>query len=267
MIRASVRTFAIGAALSCAASAFGDCHAPHYRRGRVLVDKQSDIVFFISIRLGDFTPERLICLAGALRREFPGRNVSASVFISHRAALSYVPGDIDAPQAAKEAQPKLHGSYDYDKKTHEEHVDILPDGDNSGPEIITRIDLPVTTGTPACKVAVNGRCLLELRHIRYPPGGEIAADGQVTLTGSIRRDGTMAGVAVVDAKADPPSRQTFLDNFAAGYLRTWRFEPGKREDGVRNTFDFEITLSPLPGGQRVEFHLPGEVRVQTNLVL
>jgi TonB family protein len=143
-------------------------------------------------------------------------------------------------------------------------VDILPDGDRYyDPPIITRIDLPVT-GAPICRVAMNGRCLLELQHVYFPPEGETGADGQVTLTGTIRREGAVSGVAVLDAKGDPPSRSAFLTDFAVKYLRTWRFEPGRQKYAVRITFEF--TIAPLPLGQSVEFHLPGEVRIQTNRV-
>jgi len=71
-------------------------------------------------------------------------------------------------------------------------------------------------------------------------------------------------VAVVDSNADPPSRRTFLAEFEVKYLRTWRFERGKRNDPVRITFDFEFTTVPLPLGQRVELHLPDQVRIRTN---
>jgi hypothetical protein len=45
-----------------------------------------------------------------------------------------------------------------------------------------------------------------------------------------------------------------------------RFERGKQNGTIRITFDFEFTTSPLPHGQRVEFHPPDEVRIQTHRV-
>lgn len=126
----AARLLALIFVLAEAISAFGACRAPHYRRGRILVDKPSEIVLGISIRLEDFAPDRLTCLAGELRRGFPARSVMAEIFSSHQAALHYSPGNVDVPQAAKEAQLKMHGSYTYDAKTHEEYVEILPDGDS-----------------------------------------------------------------------------------------------------------------------------------------
>jgi hypothetical protein len=164
-----------------------------------------------------------------------------------------------------EYQSKLHGFYVNDKRKHEEYLLIDPDPRSEvDSPLKTQIDLPAS-GTPSCKVAINGRCLLELKHI-YAASTQDGKDifGRVTFTGNIRRDGIVSDLAVADATADPPELRSVLVDEAMQNLRTWRFAPAKNADAFRITYDYRITDSPLVGYEHsVEFHLPDEVRVWT----
>jgi hypothetical protein len=265
MDRVKGRILAVAAALCCAECAFGACEATAFRVGRVWANNAHEAVISISIPLQGFAPEKLICLAGALRHAFPAPREMAYIFSSSEAADGFLPGDLDLPPKVAEYQFKLHGVYVNDEEAHQEYLEFDPDGYREwDPLLQTRIDLPVT-GTPVCKLQIDGRCLLEFQHIYYPaPEGETNPSGQVTVRATIRRDGTMSGLAVADAKAVPPERRSFLAAFAMKNLGTWRFEPGRRNDAVRITYYFEAGGVSLPGGQHVEFRLPGSVKVQTN---
>lgn len=262
--RLAARVLGVVVAISGQVLASAPCVAPEYRTARNYVRGQSDVSPYISIRLEDFAPARLICLAGALREAYPGRNVNAAIFSSHKAALDYGPGDLELRPEELDAQFRLHGMYVYDKGKHEEYVMIEPDGTHTyDPALITRIDLPVL-GTPTCKVGINDRCLLEFEHIYYPSLEHRSwARGQVTLAGSIQPDGTVAGVSVLSAQVDPIDQWAHIVKFAAKNLRTWRFEPAERKNAVRVTYRFEGGHLPLVGnGTGVQFRLPDEVIVQ-----
>jgi hypothetical protein len=104
--------------LADASSAFGACKPSHYHQGRAWADNASDILLGISIRLEDFAPDRLVCLAEALRQKYPERNVAALIFSSRQAAQGYFPGSIDPPPRSVTYQSKLHGYYSYNKEKH-----------------------------------------------------------------------------------------------------------------------------------------------------
>jgi hypothetical protein len=260
----AARLFVAIAVLSEAVCAVGACNVPHYRRVRTLVDTASDVYIDISIRPEDFGPERLICLAGALREKYPGRNVGASIFSSHDAARGYAPSP-EETEWLRYCQSKLHAHYSYNKEKHEDYLLIRPDGlsrEVHSP-FTTRIDLPVT-GTPACKLAIDARCLLEFQHIEYPSvEGKTKVSGRVTLAGTIRRDGVLSDLAVVDANASPPERKSVLVDWALNNLGTWRFEPAKHKDAVRITYYFDADLRLVQQVTEVDFRLPSEVRIET----
>jgi len=264
--RMVVRLFGAIVLLSEAICAFGACNVPHYRRVRTLVDTASDVYIDISIRLKDFAPERLTCLAQALKAKYPGRNMGVSIFSSFNAALGYSPSTIDASPDVVYCQSRLHGHYAYNKDKHEEYLLIRPDGLSRDPHspFNTRIDLPVP-GTPVCRLSINGRCLLEFQHIDYPyVEGKMAVSGRVTLSGSIRRDGVLSDLAVVEAEATPPERQSALADWALNNLGTWRFEPAKHKDAVRITYHFDADLPLVQQATEVQFRLPSEVRIETS---
>jgi hypothetical protein len=241
----------------------GGCDAPGYRIGRVLADNASGVDLTISLQLQDFAPRRLVCLAGALKKRYPGRNVSAAIFSSHEAAVGWTPSTEWTPSLFA-YQLKLHGFYSYNKEKSDEYLSIAPDASSQEADspFDTLIVLPLR-GAPVCKLAVSGRCLLEFRHIAYPSvEGRADSEGSVTLAGQIRRDGIVSDVAVVDAKVDAPERRSALVASAMENLGTWRFEPGKQRDDLRLTYEFgRADPTKTLHGTVMEFRLPDEVRV------
>ena len=159
----------------------------------------------------------------------------------------------------------MHGFYVSNQERHEDYVLIVPYGRRQeiNSPLNTRIDLPLT-GAPACRLAIGGRCLLEFQYyIDYPSvGGKTDGSGEVTVTGRIRRDGVPSDLAAVDAKADPPEWRSVFADRSIRNLSTWRFEPSTREDDIRITYNFDVSVSASPDGTDVLFRLPDDVRIR-----
>jgi hypothetical protein len=149
---------------------------------------------------------------------------------------------------------------------HIRRIQGPPDGNSQerNSPFNTRIDLPAA-GRPACKLEIDERCLLEFHHIYYPEiENATQISGEVTLAGSIRQDGALVGITLVEAKADPPERRSVLVDWAKQNLSTWRFEPAKHKDAVRITYSFAVNDS-LPGNTLiVQFRLPDGVKIETD---
>jgi hypothetical protein len=73
----------------------------------------------------------------------------------------------------------------------------------------------------------------------------------------------MSGLAVVDARADPPDRRPALIDWAKHNLSTWRFQSAGHKDAVRITYNFEVVDPSIPYEYGVLFRLPDEVRILT----
>ena len=250
---------------SVASSAGGACGAPRYRVGQVPENTAADVTLLISIRLEDLAPQRLVCLAGALRQKYPGRNVWVGMFSAHDAAREYSPITIEVTHQTIYEASKLHGFYVYNKENHDDYLLIVPDGRRLEVDwpFNTRIDLPIA-GKPACRLAMKGRCLLEFRdYIDYPSvDGKANGSGKVTVAGRIERRGVLSGLHAVDAIADPPELRSAFTDRAIQHLLTWRFEPGRQVDDIRITYRFEATDTAARGTSDVQMRLPDEVLIQ-----
>lgn len=251
-------------ALSAAVAACGACVVPQYRVAKESENDKSGAVLRISIRLEDFAPGRLACLAGALREKYPDRDISAAIFSDYNAARNFMPGDQELTPLQLSAKSKLHGSYHYDRTRGENFVFLTPDthsGSANSP-FNTRIDLPLK-GPPVCKLAIDGRCLLEFKHIDYPSiGGKTDGSGEVTVTGRIRPNGALSDLKAVETKAQPPAWESALKEFTLRNLQTWRFEPSSHESPLHITYSFSLTDSGAPGNTGAVFQLPEQVRIQ-----
>lgn len=247
-------------------AAFASCKAPHYRKGVIWENSQAETIMQISIRLEDFKPLRLVCLAQALKEKYPDRKMMAiSIFSSHNAAKYYRihSGDIVGPTTNWAAQ--MHGTYLYDADKHLEYVEMLPLGAYSS--FTTRIDLPAQNDFE-CRLEINRRCLVALEHIDYP-GDLLKAhvSGIVSLTGMIARDGRLRSVKAIDADATPTNSKLGLMEAAVDNLKTWRFEPTDRESFIQIKYSYVIDDS-VAAGETLgsEFHLPSEVVIRARVL-
>jgi hypothetical protein len=246
----------------------GACPPPRYQVERILENNASEVSLHVSIRLEDFAPMRLVCLAETLRQRYPSRNLWAAIFSSSKAAQGFSPGGEKTPLAMFN-ESKLHAIYTYNKEERDDHLLLLPDGNNQRVDSLlqTRMDLPLA-GVPVCKLAISGRCLLEFQHLVYPsaqypstvPPNGIA--GEVSLTGRIERSGVLTNIRLAEARVDSPETQAILVDWAIRNFHTWRFEPAERQSDVRLTYKFELTDAPLDPNQSVQFRLPDEVRIR-----
>jgi hypothetical protein len=260
-LRLAARLFLIAGVLFEAFYAAGACNVPRYRTARTYVNGK-EVLIRVSMRLEDLAPRRLICLAEAIKRKYPGRNVSAFIFDSYEAARDYFPSSVEQNPFAIACQSHLHGFYVYNKEKHDDYLLIVPDAFSLEVDspFTTRIDLP-SVGAPVCKLAIDGRCLLEFHPIESPFEDRPGVPGRVTLAASIRRNGLVSNLTVVGAEAEPPEGRAALIDWARGNLSTWRFEPGPHTDRLRITYRFEPRET---AGQRpeVRFVLPDEVSIR-----
>lgn len=250
--------------LFLASTTWGTCVPPSYRIGRELANDKLHTDVNISIRLEDFAPGRLICLAGVLREKYPNRNILATFFSAYDAA-KFFSLEVERTERTIYLNSKLHGGYVYDKGKGKDYIYIVPDGmsQESTSPFNTRINLPLR-GPPVCKLALDGRCLLEFKHIDYPSiGGKTDGSGEVTVTGRIRPNGVVSDLKAVGTKADPPASESTLKEFTLGNLQTWRFATSTHESSLRITYRFALTDSALSNDNYVQFQLPEEVRIQT----
>ena len=199
-----------------------------------------------------------------LRQTYAHRNISAYIFSSYEAARGFLPASIDPPPEVVVYRSKLHGMYTYNQALNENYVVIMPDiaSQYNGSPLATRIDLP-STQTPVCRLAIDGRCLLEFQDLPYPfSGGRTRVTGTVTVAASIRPDGVVSPPTVTAAQVNPVDRQGALIGLIVQNLKTWRFEPGRHSDQIRVTYTFDLSDSlPVGRGVRMQFSLPGNVKV------
>jgi len=252
--------------LIMAVSVRGACVAPHYRVAQELKNDKSGAVVDISIRLEDFAPERVVCLADAIRDKYPDRDIHAAIFSNYDAARNFTPGDQELTPLQLYSKSKLHGSYHYNRKNGENFVFLTPDADSGSVNspFNTRINLPLK-GPPICKLAIDGRCLLEFKHIDYPSiGGKTDGSGEVTFTGRIHPNGMVSDLKAVETKAQPPAWESTLREFTLRNLQTWRFATSSHESSLHIKYRFALTDSGLSNDNYVHFQLPEEVRIQAH---
>ena len=249
---------------------FAQCKPPKYRKGRVWDDSKSTVWMSISIRVEDFAPEHLVCLASALKQHYRDRSdIAIFIFSSHWAARNYYPqhaNHMSAPPEQYKAEAEWRGSFVYNTDKHEEYVDINPKGATSSYQAFnTIIDLPVVS-KPQCRLQINGRCLLALDDIEYPFDAKMGrVTGTVTLTGTIDSQGIMTGVTMTESNITPIERKILLENAALENIKTWRFEKSGQQDPFRITFSYSINASKGNEGMtEVQPALPDHIYIRVS---
>jgi hypothetical protein len=243
---------------------FADCSVPAYRIGKAYENTAPSILLDISVQPEDFAPERLICLAGALKQKYRAPEVVIGIFSSYKAAVNYKLLTVEYPKNGTLWASKQHAQYYYSAERHEEYLLLIPDGLSLGVKspFNTRVDLPVV-GKIACKLRVSNRCLLQFEHIDLPVG---ESPGDVTLMGRVERSGKVTAVKVVtDGRSSLPTPA--LTNFALQNLKSWRFEPAQQENDLKVTFSLKRVETSLEHGINVQFMLPDKVNIEIGPML
>jgi hypothetical protein len=258
------RTFGVvSLALALNLCAFAQCNVPHYRQGLTLVNSKNEIITNISIRLQDFAPNRLVCLARSLRRRYQDRqSIVVSIFSSHEAATHSI-GLLRQEYTSRDVEMFVqnHAKYSYEAKTGDDYILLTPDpmiGDPSA-LINTKFDLSAST-IPPCNLRIGDRCLLAFDHIRVP---NQQVPTTVVVSGQIDPDGSVSQVRIANAESNPSDPERAFAHLAVQNLKSWRFERMGRTDALRIDFSIEHVVTPLEHGVNVKFKLPDEVTIQT----
>jgi len=248
---------------------YTQCTPSKYKEGFILTDSPSEITMYISIKTEDFAPDRMICLARALKKQHQDRNmIGITICDSPWAAKHYSPPIADSInyEPIKDAAPQCHGMYYYNKNKNIEGIGILPRGvivDDNSVAFDTSIDLSIST-KPQCKLQINNRCLIALKNIEYPAYAiSKGYNGTVTLNATIDRSGTVKGVKVAEKNFTSAEGSEFFVKEAFENLQTWRFEKAKHEDLIHITYSYTSSVPKGHGGiGRISFDLPKQVNIR-----
>ena len=208
--------FCLRVSLLAATTARAQCTAPPYFPVRDFVNPQLGAgLVHIWIPPSEFTLTRIVCLVQTLNNQHPRwNNIVVLLFSSEEAAEYFdaggmsdfldvfdLTGKLLRVENIGRFRRELRGVYVLDVDKHEHQLVITPLGLNGGELYETRIELPVT-GTPHCRLELSNRCVLALEPIKFRDealGARVS--GTVTLTGQIRRDGTVTDIRVANANS------------------------------------------------------------------
>jgi TonB family protein len=255
-------------------SAAANCEPPHYDTGKVWESSKSKLLMTVSIKISDFAPQRLVCLAEAFKQKYADlEHIDILVFSSLDAARYWLPFQADSvPTSKKHGKAydsywffarQLHALYSYHADKREEYILIKPLGSHKEGPYDTRIILP-PAATPHCRFEIYDRCLLALEDIEYPVEPlKAKASGMVTLAGTVARDGKMTRIQVAKANTSSAEWKDLFVREAVNNLKTWRLEAAEHKDSVRITYTYSMDSSlRYPGQVQVDLALPNEVRIR-----
>jgi hypothetical protein len=251
--------------LPAAGTLYANCEVPTYQIGKVYpssAETKDSTVADIAIRQGDFTIDKLVCLAPALKERFLSKVIIVRMFSSLDAAKNfrYHPPEAIANDSLWASQQ--HASYYYDEGQHAEWVMLMPNGidDSETSPFSTRIDLPVAK-RPVCKLQIQDRCVTAFDHIY---SSNVPGSGTVTLAAQIEPTGSVSGIRIVH-RGTSEDKKARAD-FALKNLKSWRFEPAQKKTKIQITYSIEPVLTPFEHGINVQFFLPDKVNIQVNRV-
>jgi hypothetical protein len=233
-----------------------------YRDGYALQDTPSSIWINVSLDIGDFAPERIICLASALRKRYADRKqITVVMFSSYEAAKKFrTPYNPDSLKPGPNWSLENHGLYSNDADKREESVTIMPLGQSR--QFSTRIDLPASSA-PECVLQLAKRCLLAADRAEYPWAVLKSHDsGSVALEAVVERDGRVTQVRAVGQGADLSAARRGLIDAANRNLRSWRFETGRQPESIQIAFAYTIAKDETPGKTSVQYDLPRSVQIR-----
>ena len=219
---------------------------------------------YISIKPQDFTLERLVHLAQALRLRRPEQKNFGVFFFSSDEAASYFQPPVEGLRGTPLMARQFHAYYSFEEAKHEESLSIMPLGYYHS-LLETKMDVPLV-GKPHCRLEIQSRCLISaLNTMAYPSRAISArASGRIVLAGMIERDGGVAGIHIDEVDVRPDKWKSRLASAAMGDLRTWHFDAGSRTDNFRITYSYFINPLLPKGGTSEEWIDPNEVRVGAN---
>jgi TonB family protein len=251
-------------------AAAADCVVPTYRTFLNTIGPEGGSAN-LSVSPDDFSVATLLCLANALNRQHPDwKRVSVFIFSSDREASDYSGIQVAARSDVARA---VRARLEFDGAARA--LTLMPIGVGSdyfvhapgppalqelwGPRLYdTTIRIP-STAAPACRLAIQRRCLLALEAFAYPE--EAVRDqfaGTVTIRGTVGRDGRVTG-EVVDGSKNPVIERAALHN-----VSTWWVDPAPREDHFQITFTYVIDPAQSPDVLDLEVGFPDTMTIRGN---
>lgn len=247
--------------------AHAQCDPPHYRVGRNFSNAALGVgSLYVSVRPGDFSPDKLICLAETMKKQHPEWKRLGILFFTSADAARYFQtnaGDcVRDCQFRAKWQAELHALYSLEPGAQAESLAILPMG-YLGSSYDTWFKLPLVTKV-RCHLEINERCLMALDKIEYPPLAlQAKASGTINVSGTIGSDGKIRRIRVLEANVKPEASTSLLASAAAKNFATWRLEPREDRDKIRVLYTYSIVEPENSADQLgTEFKLPKEVVVR-----
>jgi TonB family protein len=238
------------------------CDAPRYRVGHVWEASKSNLMMNISVRMSDFVPEKLVCLAQTLKDRYrDGKELEFLIFSTHTAAIHYtMPLSGDSHSKRTPWAMQLYATYFFHPDKNEEYLYLTSNPAKSfiGSPFDVRIDLPAAA-IPPCKFQLNNRCLLAFANIEYPQAAKKAkGNGEITVTATVRRDGKISDAKIAQQQASSLSAEKELADTALENIKSWQFEKTTHSDNIRVTYSYVISTSheETPG---MKLELPNRV--------
>ena len=237
----------------------------------------------LTVGQGDFTVAGLVCILQTLKEQRPDwatKRVGVAIFTDDEAASHFDPGDQYRSPDLGKYDSELRAIYSRNADGSDESLAITPVGLTGEGGYDSTIDLSPGS-TFHCRLELNGRCLFSLRPIRYPKDALTAgAAGKVTLSATVRTDGTVADVKVTQVNGVPTEWANSFAEAAAANLESWRVEPATRQHSLSLTFSYVIdplvhadkpptnpekALAQRLGGYTdVRFELPDQITIRGN---
>lgn len=263
--------------------AHAQCAPPIYFTIRSFVNQQERAgSVYIWIPALEFTFDKVLCLSQTLNARYPQWNDIVVLFFSSEAAAARFdvspmtifveaarPDGGAVTEQIDDFRRELRAIYAMDHAKNENYLTMTPLGLNAWGSydtepFETKIDLPIS-GTPRCHTELGKRCVLALEPIRFPDQLlEARASGTVTLTGQIRREGTVADVQVAEAVASSSLARDLLISNAVENLKTWWAEPSRNEDAFRITYTYAIDSLMPRGKLEVRFGSPQVITIRAS---
>jgi hypothetical protein len=259
----SVLLLAAFVSLLAAGRLYANCEAPPFHIGTESAGGDTTVVH-ISMSLSDFTIDKLLCLAPALKDKFSNEQIMVLIFSSPEAAENFRFHPQEETPSEYLWASQQHAFYYYNPYSHAEYLRLIPDGldDSETSPFDTRIDLQVTK-RPTCTLQIQERCLIAFDHIY---SSNVPVSGTVTLAAQIGKDGSVSGVHIVHDDPVTSGKKKGRANFAVKHLKSWRFEPAEAKTKIRISYSIEGVLTPFEHGVDIQFSLPERVNIRVNRV-
>ena len=279
MINAFIRRLAVCICLAAATvAARAQCPTPPIRVHRDFINRTGQGSRSIALPPDMFTISNLLCLTNQFQRDYPDwRDVTVLFFSSDEAAESFdASGMSDEREVIDPAtgrwlesvnigrfRKELRALYVVDADERIRRLEITPLGLHTPENYGTTIALPAKQ--VHCRWELAKRCVLALSPLTFPDEATLGnGSGSVTLTGRVRRDGTITDLHVAQVTGESNGTKRSLIAATLDNLSTWWLEPRPHENAFRVTYQYIVDRSIPAKEPLVIFEPPARVVTRAN---